>query len=242
MNPDGVISGAQRLGGAFAATIAAVGDDRWSSPTPCAEWTARDLVGAPCPRGCLGLVGQEGRRRPDGRRRPAGAWTARTATSTILRNVEFDGFFGRQASRPQSTGSCAPRRARWDLAATGLTSRWIPTTSSACRRAFGEAAPAGVRPRDRSTRGRTTVGSACLRSSAAPTKRSGSRPSAARDCAPHLLTTHGRPLRSGPRATSCPPASGRSAGPPRLCGQVVAASRNASRPAAARTRQRRRAA
>jgi uncharacterized protein (TIGR03086 family) len=33
-----------RLAGDFAATIAAVPADRWSAPSPCEDWTARDVV------------------------------------------------------------------------------------------------------------------------------------------------------------------------------------------------------
>lgn len=33
-----------RLSTAFAATVAAVPADRWASPSPCAEWTTRDVV------------------------------------------------------------------------------------------------------------------------------------------------------------------------------------------------------
>lgn len=35
----------RRLSGAFAERIAAVPDDAWDAPTPCADWTVRDLVG-----------------------------------------------------------------------------------------------------------------------------------------------------------------------------------------------------
>jgi uncharacterized protein (TIGR03086 family) len=34
----------RRLSGAMADRIAAVPDDAWSAPTPCEDWTARDLV------------------------------------------------------------------------------------------------------------------------------------------------------------------------------------------------------
>src|SRR3712207_2793308 len=33
-----------RLADDFAATIAAVPADRWSAPSPCEDWTARDVV------------------------------------------------------------------------------------------------------------------------------------------------------------------------------------------------------
>jgi hypothetical protein len=33
-----------RLSAAFAAKVAGVPDDRWDAPTPCADWSVRDLV------------------------------------------------------------------------------------------------------------------------------------------------------------------------------------------------------
>ena len=33
-----------RLAGAFAEKIAAGPDDAWTNPSPCPEWTARDVV------------------------------------------------------------------------------------------------------------------------------------------------------------------------------------------------------
>ena len=61
----------RRLSDAFAATIAAVPDDRWSSPSPCEDWTARDVVGhVVASQGMfLGFVGEEVGRDPVGRRR-----------------------------------------------------------------------------------------------------------------------------------------------------------------------------
>ncbi|HMQ25825.1 MAG TPA: maleylpyruvate isomerase N-terminal domain-containing protein [Acidimicrobiales bacterium] len=35
----------RRLADAFTAKVAAVPDDGWDVPTPCEDWTARDLVG-----------------------------------------------------------------------------------------------------------------------------------------------------------------------------------------------------
>ncbi|MCA1691443.1 MAG: maleylpyruvate isomerase N-terminal domain-containing protein, partial [Actinobacteria bacterium] len=34
----------RRLADAFAARLAAVPEDKWSSPSPCEDWTIRDLV------------------------------------------------------------------------------------------------------------------------------------------------------------------------------------------------------
>lgn len=50
-----------RLSSAFAAKVAAVPPDRWASPTPCGEWTVRDLVRhvVDIHGMFLGLVGRE---------------------------------------------------------------------------------------------------------------------------------------------------------------------------------------
>jgi uncharacterized protein (TIGR03086 family) len=93
----------RRLSDAFAAKVAAVPPDRWSSPTPCAEWTARDLVRHMCEtQGLfLGLVGRSLGDIPAVDDDPAAAWDA--ARSVIQSDLddpdrageEFDGFQGR---------------------------------------------------------------------------------------------------------------------------------------------------
>ncbi|MGD9989527.1 TIGR03086 family metal-binding protein [Pseudonocardia sp.] len=42
---DGIVARFRRRAEAFGATVAAVSPDRWADPSPCAEWTARDVVG-----------------------------------------------------------------------------------------------------------------------------------------------------------------------------------------------------
>ena len=80
-----------------------MGDDQWSNPTPCAEWTARDLVAHVVgTQGLfLGFVGQDVGEIPSVDDDPLGAWNA--ARAVVQANLddperataEFDGFFGR---------------------------------------------------------------------------------------------------------------------------------------------------
>jgi uncharacterized protein (TIGR03086 family) len=91
-----------RLGDAFAAKIEAVPADRWSSQSPCAEWTARDVVGhVVATQGMiLGLVGREVGEVPSAEADPLAAWTA--ARAVVQRDLddpahagaEFDGSMG----------------------------------------------------------------------------------------------------------------------------------------------------
>lgn len=87
----------------FSARVEAVPSDRWESPSPCEDWTARDVV-----RHMVGNVefffGAIGRERPPAPsvdNDPVGAWTvARDAMQAALDDpavagTEYDGFFGR---------------------------------------------------------------------------------------------------------------------------------------------------
>ncbi len=93
----------RRLSDQFAARIAAVPDDRWSSQSPCEEWTARDVVRhvVDTQGMFLGLVKREIGPVPDVNDDPAAAWdTARAVVQSDLdnperANTEFDGYFGR---------------------------------------------------------------------------------------------------------------------------------------------------
>ncbi len=51
----------RRLASEFATCIDAVGDDRWSAPSPCEGWSTRDVVGHVVGTQAmfLGLVGRE---------------------------------------------------------------------------------------------------------------------------------------------------------------------------------------
>ena len=91
----------RRLSDAFAATVAAVPADGWDAPTPCNDWTVRDLVNhvASTPAMFFGFIGQDPPVIPDGD--PAAAFTAaKQGMQAALDDpttaaTEFDGFFGR---------------------------------------------------------------------------------------------------------------------------------------------------
>jgi uncharacterized protein (TIGR03086 family) len=93
----------RRLSTAFAEKVAAVPDDRWDSPTPCAEWTARELVQHVVDtQGLfLGFVGRELGDVPSVDDSPVAAW--QVASSVIQADLddpvrareEYDGFMGR---------------------------------------------------------------------------------------------------------------------------------------------------
>jgi uncharacterized protein (TIGR03086 family) len=121
----------RRLGAAFADTVAAVPDDRWSSPSPCEDWTARDVVGHVVDTQGMfrKLVGREIEPGPDVAEDPLGAWTfARDQVQADLDDpelaaVEFDGFLGRRSfAQAVDQFLCFDLVVhRWDLAqAAGL--------------------------------------------------------------------------------------------------------------------------
>lgn len=91
------------MGNAFAEKIAAVPADKWTSPSPCEQWTARDIVAHVVgTQGMfLGFVGQELGDIPSAEDDPAAAWdAARAKVQAQLDDpagakAEFDGFSGR---------------------------------------------------------------------------------------------------------------------------------------------------
>jgi uncharacterized protein (TIGR03086 family) len=93
----------RRLAAAMTDRIAVVPQDRWSAPSPCEQWTARELVGhlVDVHGMFLGLVGRSLRPGPDVAEDPLGAWTsARDQVQADLddpdrADAEFDGFSGR---------------------------------------------------------------------------------------------------------------------------------------------------
>jgi uncharacterized protein (TIGR03086 family) len=93
----------RRLSDAFAAKVAAVPADRWSSPTPCEGWTARDLVGHVVEtQGLfLGFVDRKVGEVPSLDDDPGAAWDATRAVIQAdlddpeRAGEEFDGFQGR---------------------------------------------------------------------------------------------------------------------------------------------------
>src|SRR4029077_16206761 len=93
-----------RLADAFAAKIAAVPEDRWASPSPCEDWTAREVVRHVVgTQGMfLGFVGRKPGDIPSVDDDPLGAWNAaRSVVQADLEDpdragAEFEGMMGRQ--------------------------------------------------------------------------------------------------------------------------------------------------
>lgn len=93
-----------RLAEDFAATIATVPDDRWSSPSPCEGWAARDVVRHVVESHgmFLGLAGREPGEVPSVDDDPAAAFDAvRRVVAADLADPEragatYDGFLGRK--------------------------------------------------------------------------------------------------------------------------------------------------
>lgn len=92
----------RRLSGAFADRIDAVPDSRWSSQSPCAEWTAQELVGHVVGTQAmfLGFINEEMPPGPGAADDPAAAWShASGAIQAALDDparagTTFTGFFG----------------------------------------------------------------------------------------------------------------------------------------------------
>jgi uncharacterized protein (TIGR03086 family) len=142
-----------RLGDAFAAKIAAVPADQWSSPSPCENWTARDIVDhVVMTQGMfLGFVGRSFGDIPSVADDPLGAFDAARAVvqhdleDPACAGAEFEGGMGKMTFE---TG--VDRFLNfdlvvhgWDLArATGLDERIDPADVERLRVAaegFGDA-------------------------------------------------------------------------------------------------------
>lgn len=141
----------RRLAEAITSKIAAVPADRWESPSPCADWTARDVVRHLIEAqqqviGHVGLVLESG---PPVEEDPMAAWVAaRDSVQKILDDPErarlpYDGFFG-----PTTLAATIDRFIGfdlvihgWDLArATGQDERIDPVE---VRRVFEDARALG---------------------------------------------------------------------------------------------------
>jgi uncharacterized protein (TIGR03086 family) len=118
------------LAASMTETIAAVPDDRWSAPTPCDEWTARDLVGHLVSTSgmFLGFIGEDAPEGPAVEDDSLGAFAAaRDAVQDALddharANLEHDGLMGRTTFAKSVDGFLSADLVihRWDLArATG---------------------------------------------------------------------------------------------------------------------------
>ena len=91
------------LADAFEAKVAAVEPDEWSNPSPCAEWTARDVVGHVVdvhgmmlrPLGDRAEPGAERRRGPAGRLPRRSADLEHVLDDPDRADTAYDGTFGR---------------------------------------------------------------------------------------------------------------------------------------------------
>jgi uncharacterized protein (TIGR03086 family) len=142
----------RRLSADLARTVEGVPDDRWSSPTPCADWDARRLVQhlVDSQGQFLGLVGLAVRPGPPVDDDPVGAWTAaRDQLQAALDDpttatAEFDGFDGRSTlERAVERFICLDLVVhRWDLArATGQDERLDPDDVAWAHRAAAAFGP-----------------------------------------------------------------------------------------------------
>jgi uncharacterized protein (TIGR03086 family) len=118
------------LADSMAQTIAGVPDGRWEAPTPCEDWTARDLVSHLVATSgmFLGFIGQDSPGGPSVDDDPVGAFTtARDAVQAALDDPataaqEYDGLMGRTSFAKSVDGFLSADLVihRWDLArATG---------------------------------------------------------------------------------------------------------------------------
>jgi uncharacterized protein (TIGR03086 family) len=143
----------RRLTDAFASTVAGIPDDAWANPSPCEDWTARDVLRhvVDTQGMFLGFIGDELGPIPSVNDNPSAAWdAARAKVQTALDDprqagAAFDGFFGR------TTFAAAVDRFlnsdlvihRWDLArATGQDDTIDPTDAERVltgAREFGDA-------------------------------------------------------------------------------------------------------
>jgi uncharacterized protein (TIGR03086 family) len=143
----------RRLSDAFAATIAHVPPDRWGDPSPCTDWTARDVVRhiVDTQGMFLGFVGEQMPPIPSVDDDPAAAWDAARAViqgeldDPERAGAEFDGHFGRtrfDTAVDRFLGSDLVVH-RWDLArATGQDEHIDPTDAQRlldAGAAFGDA-------------------------------------------------------------------------------------------------------
>jgi uncharacterized protein (TIGR03083 family) len=122
-----------RLADAFATTIAAVPEERWSATSPCDGWTARDVVQHVCDTQALflGLVDEEPGDGPPVATDPLGAWRAAAAPVRVVladpvrAATAYDGVFG-----PTTFESAIDRFANFDLVVHRWTLRAPPVATT----------------------------------------------------------------------------------------------------------------
>lgn len=127
----------RRVAAGFTARVEAVPDDRWSSPSPCEGWTARDVVGHVAEGAgiFLGLVDRKPPEGPSAEDDPIGCWTvARDAVQNGLDDpavagLEYEGDLGKKtfAEAVDRFYANDVMLHTWDLArAAGLDERLDP--------------------------------------------------------------------------------------------------------------------
>src|SRR5688500_11444435 len=93
----------KRLAAALTDKVEGVPNDAWDNPSPCADWTARDIVEHMVGHTgmFLGFIGKKGPELPSVADDPVKAWTAsRDAMQVALDDpsiaeAEYDGAFGK---------------------------------------------------------------------------------------------------------------------------------------------------
>jgi uncharacterized protein (TIGR03086 family) len=134
---------------AFTARVEAVPSDRWGAPTPCEEWTARDIVNHVVNASglFLGFVGRELPPGPSAEDDPRAAWTS--ARDTIIAGLddpaiakaEYDGFTGKATFEEGVDRFLSADLVvhGWDLArATGLDEHMDPDEVHVLRNGLGQ--------------------------------------------------------------------------------------------------------
>ncbi len=127
----------RRLAAGFTERVTAVPADRWSSPSPCEEWTATDVVAhvAEAAGLFLGMVDRQAPPGPSASEDPIGAWeTSRDAIQAGLDDpavalLDYEGELGRATFEMaiDRFGSTDLVIHTWDLSrAAGLDERLDP--------------------------------------------------------------------------------------------------------------------
>lgn len=143
----------RRLSAAFTDQITAVAPQRWDDPSPCPDWTARQVLShvVDTQRNVAAYVGRDLSEGPSVTDAPVQAWTtAQQGLQALLDDpstaqLEFDGMGGRTSlQRTVDTFLCFDLVVHaWDIArATGGDERMDPTEVDRIQRQaeqFGEA-------------------------------------------------------------------------------------------------------
>jgi uncharacterized protein (TIGR03086 family) len=126
----------RRRAQSFTETVAAVPADRWNAPSPCPDWTARDVLRHVIDTQGMfgGFIGVEFTPGPAIEDDPLGAWTAaRDQTQALLDDpatatTEFEGLIGRSTYERAVDGFLGVDQVvhRWDLARAAGVDDTIP--------------------------------------------------------------------------------------------------------------------